>query len=94
MVKSIRPSALASSGAASAASLMPLSPRPGQLAGIAADHRRARRLDRAREHEALGLGDGLDQRAPHAPAGAGHDQPHVGHGSYLCVARVYGCGPS
>ena len=26
------------------------------------------------------LGDRLDERAPHAPAGAGHDQPHVSHG--------------
>ena len=52
---------------------------PGKLAGVAADHRRAGRLDRARERRAVGRGDGLDQRAPHAPAGAGHDQPHVGH---------------
>ena len=53
----------------------------GQLAGIAPDHGRAGRVDGARDHRAVGGGNRLDQRAAHAPAGAGHDQPHIGHGS-------------
>ena len=59
-----------------------------KLAGVAPDHRGARRIDRARERDAVGRRDGLDQRAAHAPAGAGHDQPHVGHGDFSSVARV------
>ena len=49
-----------------------------ELAGIAADHGRTRRLDRAGKRDALGRRDGVDQRAPHTPAGAGDHQPHVG----------------
>ena len=79
MVKSIRPSACASSGATSVATRDAVLAQPRELAGVAADHGRARRLDRARERRAVHRRDGLDQRAPHAPAGAGHDQPHVGH---------------
>ena len=50
-----------------------------QHAGILAEQSARPRLDRARQRQAGSLGDRLDQRAPHAPAGAGHDQPHVGH---------------
>ena len=61
---------------------------PRQLAGIAPDHRGARRLDCAGERHARRCGDRCDQRAPHAPAGAGHDQPHVRHRIDLHLARV------
>ena len=54
----------------------------GQLAGIAADHRGARRIDGAGQRQALGRRDRMDQRAPHAPAGTRNHHPHVaiGHG--------------
>ena len=51
-----------------------------EMVGELAEQRRARRLDRTRKDETFGLGNRLDQRPSHAPAGAGHDQPHVGHG--------------
>ena len=57
-----------------------VSPQPGELARVAANHRGGSCLHRAREDDSIGRGDGVDQRAPHAPAGASHDQPHVGHG--------------
>ena len=52
---------------------------PGELARIAADHRRAFGIDGARQHHAVGIRDRLDEGAAHAPAGARHDQPHAGH---------------
>jgi len=51
-----------------------------EFARIAPDHRRARGLDRPGEGDAVGVRDRLDDGAPRAPSGAGHDQPHVGHG--------------
>ena len=54
-------------------------PEAGKLAGIAADHGGARRLHGAGQRQALGRGDGMDERAAHAPAGAGDHHPHVGH---------------
>ena len=80
MVNSIRPSASLSSGATSLATLMPFGAEAGKLAGIAADHRRIRRVDGAGQHQALGRRHGMNQRAPHAPAGAGDHHPHVGIG--------------
>ena len=67
---------------------------PGQLPGVLADQRRARAFERARQRQARRLGNRLDQRAPHAPAGAGHDKPHVGHRSAPeIVVRIYtACG--
>ena len=53
--------------------------QPRKLTGITADHGRSRRLDRAREGRAVHRRNGMDERAPHAPAGAGYDQPHIGH---------------
>ena len=76
-----------SSGAGSVGDRDAVLPRPASSPESRPISGGARRLDRAREHEPLGLGDGLDQRAPHAPAGARHDQPHVGHG-----APPAGCG--
>jgi hypothetical protein len=82
-------------------------PEPRKLARVAADHGGAGRLDGARQPDPGARRDGLDQRASHAPAGASHDQPHVGHGSNSrCGARIAGrerigkqpaycgCGPS
>ena len=54
---------------------------PGELAGVTPDHRRAGGVDRADQRHAVDRRNGVDERAPHAPAGAHHDQPHVGHGS-------------
>ena len=78
MVKSIRPSALGEQRLGVGAELdavggraRPARRRPGRSAASPAPRARPRA-------QALGLGDRLDQRAPHAPAGAGHDQPHVG----------------
>ena len=51
--------------------------QPRELAGIAPDHGRARRLDGARKRDALGRRDGLDERAAHAPTRARDHQPHV-----------------
>ena len=51
---------------------------PGKLAGIAADHRGVRGVDGAGQRQPLGLSDGMDQRAAHAPAGAGDHQAHGG----------------
>ena len=45
-------------------------------------------LDRARKSNARRRRDGVDQRAPHAPTSARHDQPHVGHGSSLLLGGV------
>ncbi len=59
----------------------------GQFAGIASDHRRARRIDRARERRILAGRDRLNERPPHAPAGARHDQPHAGHRWYSASRR-------
>ena len=53
--------------------------QPRKLTGITADHGRSRRLDRAREGRAVHRRNGMDERASHAPAGAGYDQPHIGH---------------
>ena len=36
-------------------------------------------LQGAGQRQARRFGNRLDQRAPHAPAGAGHHKPHVGH---------------
>ena len=55
-------------------------PEAGKLAGIAADRGGARRVNGAGQRQTLGRGNRLDQRAPHAPAGARDDHPHVGHG--------------
>ena len=85
---------------------MPFSAEAGQRAGIPADQRRTRVFQRAREREFLAVGDRLDQRAAHPPAGAGNHKPHVGHGVSNCRGiawrgysatppeRHYGCGPS
>ncbi len=59
-----------------------------QRAGIPADQRRARVFQRARQLAALIVGDRLDQRAPHAPAGTGHHQPHLGHSGLLFEAGI------
>ena len=77
----------------------------GKLAGIAADEWRAVLLERAGERDALAVGDGLDQRAPHASAGAGHHKPHLRHRSISAnvgagiagsggLVSLYGCAPS
>ena len=79
MVKSSSPSALASKRLDIGGHLNAVLAEPSQLAGIAADHRRSRRVHRAHQRRAVDRRDGMDERAPHAPAGAGHDQPHVGH---------------
>ena len=63
-------------------------PKPGEFAGIAPDHGRARRFDRARERDAVRRRDGMNERPPHAPAGARHDQPHVRHREFSDCARV------
>ena len=52
---------------------------PGEEAGVLPERRRALALDRAGEPAAFGLGDGLDQRAPHPPGGAHHHEPHLRH---------------
>ncbi len=65
--------------------------QPCKLTGVAADHGRPRRLHRAREDRAVHRRDGMDERAPHAPASAGHDQPHVGH--RFSPANASGCSP-
>ena len=78
MVNSISPSASCSSGATSLDHLDAVGAEAGKLAGVAADHRRAGGFDRARKRDALGRRDGMNERAPHAPAGAGNHQPHVG----------------
>jgi len=44
-----------------------------ELARVAADHRRGRGLHRACKDHAVCCGNGMNQRAPHAPAGAGYD---------------------
>ena len=62
---------------------------PGELAGVTPDHRRAGGVDRADKRHAVDRRNGVDQRAPHAPAGAHHDQPHVGHGSSPGNVRRY-----
>ena len=54
-------------------------------AGILSQQRRACALKRTHKHKPAGFGDRLDQRAPHAPARAGDDQPHVGHRSVLSI---------
>src|SRR5262249_3079052 len=54
-------------------------PKPREFTGIAADHRRAARFDRAGKRYPFGCGDGVNERATHASARSGHDQPHVGH---------------
>ena len=46
---------------------MPLRAEPGEFTGVAPDHRRAGRIDRARERRALFVGDRLDQRSPMRP---------------------------
>ena len=97
------PSAFASSGAGVAGELDAVLRQAGERAGVPADQRRARVFQRAGERKSLAVGDRLDQRAAHPPAGAGDHQPHVGHGSspefaggYSAAAgkRHYGCGPS
>ena len=44
-----------------------------ELARVAADHRRGRGLHRTCKDHAVCCGNGMNQRAPHAPAGAGYD---------------------
>ena len=78
MVNSISPSAPLRSGATSLTTLMPFGAEPGKLAGVTADDGRIRRLGRAGKRDALGRGNGVHERAPHAPAGAGDNEPHVG----------------
>ena len=51
-----------------------------QHARVPADQRRTRVFQRARKREFLAVGDRLDQRAAHPPAGAGDHEPHLGHG--------------
>ena len=69
----------------------PLFDEARKLTGIAADHGRPRRLDRASESDALRRRDGVDQRAPHTPAGSGDHQPHVGiFGSHEDFLRAPG----
>jgi len=47
-----------------------------------------KRLDRACERHAGRRGDRLDEGAPHPPAGARHDQPHISHDTPCNCARV------
>jgi hypothetical protein len=81
-VNSINPSAASRSGATSLTILTPL----------AADHGRIRRLDRAGKRDAFGDRDGMDERTPHAPAGAGDHQSHIGmcssHRCFLGLSPV------
>jgi len=61
----------------------------GQHAGIPADQRRARVFQRTGQRKILVIGDRLNQRAAHPPAGAGDHKPHFGHGtSSKLAARV------
>ena len=55
--------------------------KAGQHACIPADQRRARVFQGARKRKLLVVGDRLDQRAAHPPAGTGDHKPHLGHGS-------------
>ncbi len=52
---------------------------PTKLAGVAADHCRARRVHCTRERHSVDQRDGVNERAPHPSADPGDDQPHVGH---------------
>ena len=61
-----------------AVSLSPMAGAQGEFAGVAPDHGGTRGINRSGQRQALGRGDGMDQRAPHAPAGAGDHHPHVG----------------
>ena len=79
MVKSTSPSAPASSGAGSVVTVTPFVPSPASSPAsrpIAAEPGASTAPASA---DAVGRGNGVDQRAPHAPARARHDQPHVGH---------------
>ena len=53
----------------------------GEFTAITPDHRRALGFKRASKNGPVDFGNGLNERAPHAPAGTSHDQPHVGHRS-------------
>ena len=66
----------------------PVGWKPGQNAGILADQRRAGLLGGARQHDARRIRNGAHNRAPHAPAGAHDDKPHVRHGSGLPILRA------
>ena len=80
-VKSMMPSALSSNGPHRPVSLMSVLGHARQRAGVPADQRRARVFQRTRQRKILAVGDRLDQRAAHPPAGAGDQEPHFGHGS-------------
>ena len=93
-VKSMIASAASASGRTSLVTIDAVRRQAGEHAGILAEQRRALAFRRAGERQARRLGDRLDQRAPHAPAGAGHDQPHVWHRCSGLPSRYSGrCAP-
>ena len=55
----------------------------GKHAGILAEQLRARRLQRAGQQRAFGLGNRTRQRPAHPAAGSSNNQAHVGHGVIL-----------
>ena len=85
VVNSINPSAPLQERRDIADDLDAVPPKAGELAGVAADDGRIRGFRRSDKRNALGRGNGMDQRTPHAPAGAGDHQPHVGICSSHCT---------
>ena len=59
-----------------------------EFARVATNHRRAFGFDRAGKGKPFADGHGMDQRAPHASAGAGNYHPHVGHRLFLPVNAI------
>ena len=93
--KSTIPSAFSSSASGSFEIATPAAGRPASHARVLTERRRTRTLQRADQRYAGRLADSRDEHSSHATGGAGHDQPHVGHGANSCLSDPQpGCGPS